>query len=57
MLVKWKCTVCGYTVEYESPPEQCPYCGEKCSFIDNSCYTPDCGLVDRDYLNKTREEK
>lgn len=23
---KWKCTVCGYIYEGESPPEKCPVC-------------------------------
>lgn len=24
---KWRCTVCGYTLEGETPPEKCPNCG------------------------------
>lgn len=24
---KWKCTVCGYIYEGETPPEHCPQCG------------------------------
>ncbi len=39
----FKCSKCGYTLEIDSPPEQCPSCKESCVFIDNTCYTPDCG--------------
>ena len=38
----WKCENCGYTFEAEKPPERCPACTEKCQFLDNTCYTPDC---------------
>lgn len=38
----WKCGNCGYTFEADAPPEKCPSCKEKCEFLDNSCYTPDC---------------
>ncbi|MFO7495932.1 MAG: hypothetical protein R6X05_09920 [Desulfobacterales bacterium] len=38
----WKCENCGYTFEAEKPPEKCPACKEKCQFLDNTCYTPDC---------------
>jgi len=38
----WKCSNCGYSLEAETPPEQCPSCRKKCEFIDNTCYTPDC---------------
>ncbi len=38
----WKCSNCGYTVEKETPPEECPSCKEKCEFVDNTCYIPDC---------------
>ena len=38
----WKCGNCGYELEAEKPPETCPSCKEKCEFLDNSCYTPDC---------------
>ncbi|MDM8522829.1 rubredoxin [Desulfococcaceae bacterium HSG8] len=31
----WKCTVCGYSQESESPPEKCPVCGaDKNEFIE-----------------------
>ncbi len=41
-MASWKCGNCGYTLEAETPPDQCPSCKEKCEFLDNSCYTPDC---------------
>ncbi len=42
-MANWKCSKCGYTTLEEKPPEKCPSCGETCSFVDNTCYTPDCG--------------
>jgi rubredoxin len=39
----WKCSNCGYTFDAPTSPEQCPSCGEKCAFIDATCYTPECG--------------
>ncbi len=39
-----KCSKCGYTLEKLPPPEKCPSCGFSCTFVDASCYTPDCGL-------------
>jgi rubredoxin len=42
MMASWKCANCGYTFEADAPPNQCPSCKEKCEFLDNSCYTPDC---------------
>jgi len=27
MKYKWKCTVCGYIFDGETPPEKCPNCG------------------------------
>lgn len=41
-MVSWLCNKCGYTMDAETPPEVCPSCKSDCSFIDNSCYTPDC---------------
>jgi rubredoxin len=40
----WKCQKCGYTLEADTPPDQCPSCKEKCEFLDNTCYTPDCTM-------------
>ncbi len=39
----WKCSNCGYTFDAPTVPEKCPSCGEKCAFIDATCYTPECG--------------
>jgi len=41
--MKWKCNNCGYTFDIETPPDECPSCKEKCTFVDATCYTPDCG--------------
>lgn len=38
----WKCGNCGYTLEADVPPDECPSCKEKCEFLNNTCYTPDC---------------
>ena len=38
----WKCSKCGYALKVDVPPDQCPSCKEKCEFLDNTCYTPDC---------------
>ncbi|MEO0107664.1 MAG: rubredoxin-like domain-containing protein [candidate division WOR-3 bacterium] len=40
---KWSCSDCGYLVESDKPPERCPQCQKKCTFIDATCYTPECG--------------
>lgn len=42
MATVWKCQKCGYRVEADVPPEQCPGCKEKCEFVDVTCYTPEC---------------
>jgi len=47
-MASWKCSKCGYIIDKETPPEKCPSCGEKCVFIDNSCYTPDCDFKGTD---------
>lgn len=39
----WKCSECGYTLQADKPPEQCPSCKEKCAFHDVTCYAPECG--------------
>jgi len=38
----WKCQKCGYALEADAPPEECPSCKQKCEFVNNTCYTPDC---------------
>lgn|GEM_PF-242806 len=45
-MVVWKCSHCGYTLDAEQPPEQCPSCKEKCMFLNVTCYIPDCGAPD-----------
>ncbi len=47
-MVEWKCLECGYTLNAERPPEECPSCKEKCEFVDVTCYIPDCGKAGRD---------
>ena len=39
----WKCSECNYLFQAPLPPEKCPSCRTKCTFIDATCYTPDCG--------------
>ncbi len=41
-MANWKCKECGYTLEQETPPDECPSCKEKCEFVDTTCYIPDC---------------
>jgi rubrerythrin len=45
---EWKCQNCGYTLQADTPPEECPSCKEKCEFTDVSCYIPDCGTTGSD---------
>jgi rubredoxin len=42
-MVQWQCASCGYAFGADTPPEKCPSCKETCTFLDVSCYTPDCG--------------
>ncbi|MDY0133275.1 MAG: hypothetical protein RBR53_11485 [Desulforegulaceae bacterium] len=44
----WKCVNCGYQLDAEMPPETCPSCKQKCEFVDNTCYTPDCQWEGKD---------
>ena len=44
--MKWKCSNCGYSLDSEAPPENCPSCKESCAFVDATCYTPYCGGPD-----------
>jgi rubredoxin len=41
-MASWICKGCGYRFEAATPPDKCPSCKEKCEFVDNTCYTPDC---------------
>lgn len=41
--VQWKCSECSYQLEgTTTPPDKCPGCGQACSFIDATCYIPEC---------------
>lgn len=42
----WKCDQCGYTFEAlaDKLPDKCPSCGQKCTFLNVTCYTPDCEI-------------
>ena len=40
----WKCSECGYTLQADVPPDECPSCNEKCEFKNVSCYAPECGF-------------
>ena len=44
----WKCSSCGYTLEADAHPNECPSCKQKCEFLDNTCYTPDCAYEGTD---------
>lgn len=46
-MTEWKCAKCGYNYSGEKPPDVCPFCKEKCEFIDATCYIPDCGFKGR----------
>jgi len=48
IMTSWKCSNCGYALEADAPPDQCPSCKEKCEFLDNTCYTPDCEFDGKD---------
>jgi rubredoxin len=39
----WKCGKCKFMFTAPSLPEHCPECGEKCDFLNITCYTPECG--------------
>jgi rubredoxin len=42
-MTQWQCSNCRYMFEAETVPERCPSCKEACTFLDVTCYTPDCG--------------
>ena len=43
-MTEWKCDNCGYTATAEAPPgDVCPSCNEKCTWLNVTCYIPDCG--------------
>ena len=39
----WKCGHCGFTVEGDHPPKNCPSCQQECEFKNVTCYLPECG--------------
>ena len=40
----WKCNKCGNTTSGDGPPpELCPFCRERCEYVDVTCYIPECG--------------
>ncbi len=39
----WKCTECKNIFQAAEPPNTCPNCAKTCTFMDITCYTPDCG--------------
>lgn len=42
-MTQWECSKCRYIMEAQMPPDKCPSCKADCTFIDVTCYTPDCG--------------
>jgi len=42
-LTYWKCEKCGSLITAVKPPNACPECGERCAFINVTCYIPGCG--------------
>ena len=40
---QWSCNNCGYVFAAEEVPNTCPSCKQKCTFMNATCYTPDCG--------------
>jgi rubredoxin len=45
--IHWKCSLCGYQYEGDFKPlDKCPSCYQSCSFIDATCYIPECQLPD-----------
>lgn len=41
----WSCSSCHYVLQAVTPPDVCPACGQRCQFVDVSCYIPECGLT------------
>ena len=46
-LTYWKCEKCGFLITAAKPPDVCRECGERCSFIDVTCYIPECSGLAR----------
>lgn len=39
----WMCSECEYIFQSKASPETCPNCHKECSFVDVTCYIPECG--------------
>ena len=41
----WKCDKCGFVSQAAMPPKDsvCPSCNNKCTFVNVTCYVPECG--------------
>ncbi len=39
----WMCSECEHVFQTNSLPQACPNCQKKCTFLDVSCYIPECG--------------
>lgn len=53
----WKCSQCGYTFEADQVPEKCPSCHETCSFLNVTCYIPECGAPDASGIDERLGDK
>ena len=42
-MTQWQCENCRYMFEAVTVPDRCPSCKQACTFLDVTCYTPDCG--------------
>jgi len=42
----WMCSECNYVFKAETPPDTCPHCRAKCTFVNATCYIPECGGPD-----------
>jgi len=47
-MTEWKCSMCGYQLSAQAPPEVCPMCKKKCEFQNVTCYIPECGQTGSD---------
>ncbi|MBM4401511.1 MAG: cyclic nucleotide-binding domain-containing protein [Crenarchaeota archaeon] len=42
-MTKWQCIECGYFFDGVQPPQKCPGCNTNCTYVDVTCYRPECG--------------
>jgi rubredoxin len=40
---QWSCNNCGYIFAAEQVPDIYPFRKQTCTFVNVTCYTPDCG--------------